>query len=220
MSVPKKLADLLKDLDRYGIGSEPLDARGRARARILRSAMQQFQRLGYRRTSIDDVARESGVAKGTVYLHFKNKAELFLHAVAEEKKQFAERYRQLFTADLAPQERLLRYIEMGLLAGLEAPLTAKLLSGDSELIAFLDEIAPDVRDEMQRAQREAFGVLLQGIGAFDQLDPQEREDRMAALSSILWGATHFMKEALRSGLSPEKYARQVAKVIAGGVGAP
>jgi AcrR family transcriptional regulator len=182
--------------------------------------MEQFQRQGYRHTSIDDVARAAGVAKGTVYLHFKNKAELFLHAISEEKKQLAERFQPLFTTDLAPEERLRRFIELGLLAAREAPLASKLMSGDRELLLFLDEIAPDLRDEMQRAQRASLGALLQGIGAFDQLEPQERADRIAALPGIIWGASHFMEEALRNGLSPERYARQVAKVIAAGVGAP
>ena len=37
-----------------------------------------FERLGYRRTSVDEVARQAGVAKGTVYLYFKTKADLLV----------------------------------------------------------------------------------------------------------------------------------------------
>lgn len=52
------------------------------RNRILDAAQSLFVRYGVKRTSIDDVARESGIAKGTVYLSFKSKAELFA-AIAE-----------------------------------------------------------------------------------------------------------------------------------------
>jgi AcrR family transcriptional regulator len=47
------------------------------RDRILDAAQSLFVRYGVKRTSIDDVAREAGIAKGTVYLSFKSKAELF-----------------------------------------------------------------------------------------------------------------------------------------------
>jgi AcrR family transcriptional regulator len=47
------------------------------RDRILDAAQRLFVRYGVKRTSVDDVAREAGIAKGTVYLSFKSKAELF-----------------------------------------------------------------------------------------------------------------------------------------------
>jgi AcrR family transcriptional regulator len=216
----KELPDVFKQLENYGIGPEPLDAKGRARARILRSAMKQFQRRGYRHTSVDDIAREAGVAKGTVYLHFKNKAELLLHAISEEKKQFIERFIPLFTEDLPPELRLSRFIELGYLAMSEAPLISKMMKGDRELLVFLEEMAPDMREEMRRGQVMGMSTLLKGIGAFDRLDPQERADRMAALPGVIWGAAQFIEESVRNGLTPERYARQVAKILVGGVGSP
>ena len=47
------------------------------RDRVLDAAQRLFVRYGVKRTSVDDVAREAGIAKGTVYLSFKSKAELF-----------------------------------------------------------------------------------------------------------------------------------------------
>jgi AcrR family transcriptional regulator len=44
---------------------------------ILAAAKQLFGHYGYRRTSIDDIAREARIAKGTVYLYFKSKEEIF-----------------------------------------------------------------------------------------------------------------------------------------------
>jgi AcrR family transcriptional regulator len=44
---------------------------------ILAAAKQLFGHYGYRRTSIDDIAQEARVAKGTVYLYFKSKEEIF-----------------------------------------------------------------------------------------------------------------------------------------------
>jgi len=45
---------------------------------IVLAGLQLFTRYGYRKTSIDDIARAAQVAKRTVYLHFENKAAVFL----------------------------------------------------------------------------------------------------------------------------------------------
>src|ERR1700680_4447864 len=45
---------------------------------ILLAGLQLFTQYGYRKTSIDDIAQAAQVAKRTVYLHFENKAAVFL----------------------------------------------------------------------------------------------------------------------------------------------
>jgi AcrR family transcriptional regulator len=48
------------------------------RERILVAAIQRFSRFGYRRTSINDVAEEAGLARATVYLYWRRKEDLFV----------------------------------------------------------------------------------------------------------------------------------------------
>ena len=45
---------------------------------IVLAGLELFTHYGYRKTSIDDIARAAQVAKRTVYLHFENKAAVFL----------------------------------------------------------------------------------------------------------------------------------------------
>ena len=45
---------------------------------IVLAGLQLFTQYGYRKTSIDDIANAAQVAKRTVYLHFENKAAVFL----------------------------------------------------------------------------------------------------------------------------------------------
>ena len=52
------------------------------RDRILDAAQRLFVRYGVKRTALDDVVREAGIAKGTLYLYFDSKDALFA-AVAE-----------------------------------------------------------------------------------------------------------------------------------------
>lgn len=52
-------------------------AKADKRMAIIVAALDLFAKYGYRRTSIDDVAKAAGIAKGSVYLHFVGKRELF-----------------------------------------------------------------------------------------------------------------------------------------------
>ncbi len=55
---------------------------GARRAVILDAALRVFGQYGFRRTSMDDIAREAGIGKGTIYLSFASKEEVF-QALAE-----------------------------------------------------------------------------------------------------------------------------------------
>src|ERR1700685_4870481 len=46
-------------------------------AAIVDAAMEEFVARGFTATRLDDVARRAGVAKGTIYLHFKDKESMF-----------------------------------------------------------------------------------------------------------------------------------------------
>jgi AcrR family transcriptional regulator len=47
------------------------------RAAIVAAAFDEFVARGFAATRLDDVAKRAGVAKGTIYLHFKDKEALF-----------------------------------------------------------------------------------------------------------------------------------------------
>jgi len=68
------------------------------REAILRAAIKVFAEKGYFNSKVADIAKEAGIADGTVYLYFKSKDEI-LHSffdramedfIAEGKKQLAE----------------------------------------------------------------------------------------------------------------------------------
>jgi TetR/AcrR family fatty acid metabolism transcriptional regulator len=48
---------------------------------ILQAARQVFARKGYEPATLEAVAREAGLAKGTLYLYFKNKEDLYFHTL-------------------------------------------------------------------------------------------------------------------------------------------
>lgn len=48
------------------------------REQILQAALTCFARKGYHLTTMDDIVAESGLSKGSLYWHYKNKKDLFL----------------------------------------------------------------------------------------------------------------------------------------------
>ncbi|MCW3480676.1 TetR/AcrR family transcriptional regulator [Neisseriaceae bacterium JH1-16] len=50
---------------------------------ILDAALKQFVEKGFRATKLEDIARAAGVTKGTPYLYFANKEEIFKAVVRE-----------------------------------------------------------------------------------------------------------------------------------------
>src|SRR5215469_16671287 len=53
-------------------------------AAILDAARTVFSRDGYAASSVDDVAAEAGIAKGTVYLYFQSKEDLYFAALLRD----------------------------------------------------------------------------------------------------------------------------------------
>jgi AcrR family transcriptional regulator len=51
------------------------------RAAIIAAGLDEFTARGFAATRLDDVAKRAGVAKGTIYLHFKDKEALFQELV-------------------------------------------------------------------------------------------------------------------------------------------
>jgi TetR/AcrR family fatty acid metabolism transcriptional regulator len=84
------------------------------RSAILRAAIRVFANNGYFNSKVADIAREAGVADGTVYLYFKSKEEI-LHSIFDRSMEEAiadGRKRLAGVSD--PREKLRRIAELHL----------------------------------------------------------------------------------------------------------
>ncbi|WP_246739779.1 TetR/AcrR family transcriptional regulator [Bradyrhizobium aeschynomenes] len=57
--------------------SRRADRAAERRTAIVQAAMDEFIARGFAATRLDDIAKRAGVAKGTIYLHFKDKESMF-----------------------------------------------------------------------------------------------------------------------------------------------
>jgi AcrR family transcriptional regulator len=84
-----------------------------ARDRLVDAALELFQREGFHATGIDRILTKAGVARMTLYNHFKSKDELILAAL----RRADERFRNWFMQEVErratkPRERLLALFEV------------------------------------------------------------------------------------------------------------
>jgi AcrR family transcriptional regulator len=75
--------------------------------RILWAAQDLFSRYGLRKTSIEEIAKSAGLGKGTVYLYFKSKEEIFDAVV----QRFSETMTQLLRTEIADVHTYSKKIE-------------------------------------------------------------------------------------------------------------
>jgi len=80
--------------------------------RILDAALRVFAQKGFYNTKVSEVAREAGVADGTIYNYFKSKDDILIMLFEERMDWILERLRSELTGDVEVQIR--RFIELHL----------------------------------------------------------------------------------------------------------
>jgi AcrR family transcriptional regulator len=209
-----------KTLDEYGASAEPSDPKERKRLKLVRAATELFVAQGYRKTSVDDVARRAGVSKGTVYLYFANKGELLLHAIVEAKKRYVVELRPIFDEHATAQERLRRWLRAAFVMGREMPLLARLMNGDMELIAALEDMPSAAVATGQAIGLEFLTELIADAAKPQRLSARQLEDRARVLLGLGYLSPLFGQEKMRGGLSLDSFAEVLADVLMDGLRAP
>src|ERR1700761_5661995 len=79
------------------------------RRQIMDGAWSVFLADGFDGASMNDVARVAGVSKGTLYVYFSSKVELFEALIREERRQQAERFCRIDASDPDLRACLVRF---------------------------------------------------------------------------------------------------------------
>jgi AcrR family transcriptional regulator len=77
------------------------------RRRIMHQAASEFARLGFDQANINAIAEQAGIGKGTIYLYFENKRDLFL----EMLRSIAQEQLAVIRAAIAPEGTLRQRLE-------------------------------------------------------------------------------------------------------------
>ncbi len=80
------------------------------RTHIVGIARRIFTRYGFRKTTMEEIARASQMGKSSIYYYFKSKEDIFCAVVEFEAIMLKERLNRIINKDNSPSERLKAYI--------------------------------------------------------------------------------------------------------------
>jgi AcrR family transcriptional regulator len=132
-----------------GLRTRAGNAMGRTRAGLLDGAARAFAAHGLRATTMQAVAQAAGVAKGTLYNHFRTKDEVARTLLASELRRLATD-----VDGLPPAEVLARLADE--LAG--HPVLRRLRETDPEVLVALLAVGPDRWAELTAQLGAVLGV--------------------------------------------------------------
>jgi AcrR family transcriptional regulator len=181
------------------------------RGRILEAAQRRFEAFGYRRTGMAEIAREAGVAAGTLYRYFRNKEHIFFEVVRELNAGWLARAREAVSGPGTAAERLARLGPASVELWRERSLLNAVLARDTE-IAF----APLIEEMRQGVLEQTVGlmadVIRDGIaeGTIREVDPEKTAFILFVAGNTLFnepGADYqellpLYAEIVRHGLLP------------------
>ncbi|GHO83931.1 TetR/AcrR family transcriptional regulator [Dictyobacter formicarum] len=142
--------------------------------RILDVAADLLLRWGYKRVTIDDIARHAGVGKGTIYLHWKTRDSLFETVILREMIAI---YRAILRRMYADTTEILphRLLRSSLLITEGNPIIKALLTRDIEAVGKLiqSNANSEIRNREELALRKYFSLLYRhGLTAVDINQPE------------------------------------------------
>lgn len=80
------------------------------KAEILKAAERVFQKWGSNKTTMEDIAREAGKGKSTLYYYYQSKEEIFDAVVIVEFEKILQKAKELAQETETAKERLITYI--------------------------------------------------------------------------------------------------------------
>ena len=140
---------------------------------ILDAAFAVFAERGLAAARLEDIANRAGLSKGTIYIYFANKEELFREVVRSTVIAFIERGEAFFELERDPRQALLAWMD-AYWAWIRSPVfPAMHRMVIAELRSFPDLAAFYAKEVVERAQRLVCEMLERGMdtGVFRRMDP-------------------------------------------------
>ena len=153
---------------------------------ILGAARRRFLRFGPRKTTMDEVAREAGCSRTTLYAHFRNMEDLYGSLLKQDAESFIREADSVLGAPGSARRKIRRIAELTRATYARNPVLRLALSGDAEMC--LEPVAHAFTREQERRIIDLLSrVLAQGVeeGSLRAIDPERVAYLMFHLGSFL-----------------------------------
>jgi len=119
---------------------------------IIDAAIRVFARNGYYNSRVSDIAREAGIASGTIYLYFKTKDEILVTLFRDKMAAFVAHLRAQIASERDPVARIRRLVRLHF-----------------EVLEDHPELAEVVQVELRQGQKFFRGASAHEISAYFEL---------------------------------------------------
>jgi AcrR family transcriptional regulator len=152
------------------------------RQRILEAARERFRYYGVKKTTMQEIARDAGVAVGTLYLYFKDKDDLLVACTEEYVVHHRRQAEAILASDAPAADKLRRYV-LDRFRASQATRTGGPRHA-AELTREVLRLRPERGLEEGRMMAETFArILRQGTESGElHVDDPERDARVLILS--------------------------------------
>jgi AcrR family transcriptional regulator len=89
---------------RFAAGEDPAK-----RGQIIDGAKRVFMKVGFDAASMNDITREAGVSKGTIYVYFENKEDLFGEIIEQERQRITLKLKDILAGSEEVEDGLYRF---------------------------------------------------------------------------------------------------------------
>jgi len=128
---------------------------------ILAAAARAFARFGFKKAAVEEIARDAGVAKGTVYLAADTKEDLFYQAVHREVRSWMAETAKVIDPRIPADQLLFLVAQRGLDYLESRPLVRDLLFGNHQLM--LPEWAERLDELRELGRQNLLEILRLGV---------------------------------------------------------
>lgn len=180
---------------------------------ILNAAERLIARFGYKKMTMDDLAREAGIGKGTTYLHFPSKAEVVLGTIDRIVDRLLEHLRAIAASTVEPAAKVQQMLVKRVLFRFDS--VKDYSQGLDELLRALRPAYLLRRERYLAAEADVFADVLaagRDAGTFAFADP-------AAVARTLLAATNSLlpyslsRRELGSRRKVEDQATRIAELL-------
>ena len=183
---------------------------------ILEAARRRFLRFGPRKTTMDEVAREAGCSRATLYAHFGSKEDLYASLLRADWETFIGEVEEVLASSGGARGKFRRIVEITRATYANNQVLRSAVARDDEMT-----LGPIARSFTRNQERKTIDLLRrlleQGVkeGSLRRVDPERVAYLMFHLGSVLVeretsGAGDYPFDEILA-LMDDVFARGIAK---------
>ena len=181
------------------------------RMAILKAAFEAFSLYGFRRTSMEDIARAAGMSRAALYLHYRNKEDIFRSLTQFYYDDALAQVAAVLARDLPPDQALEQAFAAQAGQIFEALLSSP--HGD-ELLDTKYAHGADIAQAGEARLVAVYGRWLREQAAAGRVSLDVAEGDADALANTMMAALHGLKAPMPTAVAYRAAATRLARVFA------